>query len=183
MPVAGIAGDQQAALFGQACLTPGLGKNTYGTGSFVLHEHRRRAAAGAATGCSRRSPGGIGDRADYALEASVFVTGAAVQWLRDGLGMIATAAETEALAASLDSNDGVYFVPALTGLGSPHWDPYARGTIVGLTRGTGRAHLARAALEAIAYQTVDAVRGDGGGLGQAARGAARRRRRGRQRAG
>ncbi len=94
----------------------------------------------------------------YALEAAIFVTGAAVQWLRDGLGIIDEAAETEALAASLDSNDGVYFVPALTGLGSPHWDPYARGTIVGLTRGSGRAHLARAALEAIAYQTVDAVR-------------------------
>ena len=98
------------------------------------------------------------ERAAYALEASIFVTGAAVQWLRDGLGMIDEAAETEALAASLEGNDGVYFVPALTGLGSPHWDPYARGTIVGLTRGSGRAHLARAALEAIAYQTVDAVR-------------------------
>jgi glycerol kinase len=94
----------------------------------------------------------------YALEASIFVTGAAVQWLRDGLGIVEEAGETEGLAASLDSNDGVYFVPALTGLGSPHWDPYARGTIVGLTRGSGRAHLARAALEAIAYQTVDAVR-------------------------
>jgi glycerol kinase len=101
---------------------------------------------------------GVGDRVDYAVEASVFVTGAAVQWLRDGLGIIDTAGETEALARSLDTNDGVYFVPALTGLGSPHWDPYARGTIVGLTRGNGRAHLARAALESIAYQTVDAVR-------------------------
>ena len=101
---------------------------------------------------------GIGGRLSYALEAAIFVTGAAVQWLRDGLGVIGEAADTEVLARSLDSNDGVYFVPALTGLGSPHWDPYARGTIVGLTRGTGRAHLARAALEAIAYQTVDAVR-------------------------
>jgi glycerol kinase len=101
---------------------------------------------------------GIGSETVYALEAAVFVTGAAVQWLRDGLGIIDEAAESEALAASLESNDDVYFVPALTGLGSPHWDPYARGTIVGLTRGTGRAHLARAALEAIAYQTVDAVR-------------------------
>jgi glycerol kinase len=101
---------------------------------------------------------GLDDEVAYALEASIFVTGAAVQWLRDGLGIIEDARETEALAASLDSNDGVYFVPALTGLGSPHWDPYARGTIVGLTRGSGRAHLARAALEAIAYQTVDAVR-------------------------
>jgi glycerol kinase len=100
----------------------------------------------------------IGERATYALEAAIFVTGAAVQWLRDGLGVISQAAETEALAASLEGNDGVYFVPALTGLGSPHWDAYARGTIVGLTRGSGRAHLARATLEAIAYQTVDAVR-------------------------
>jgi glycerol kinase len=101
---------------------------------------------------------GVGSRVDYALEAAVFVTGAAVQWLRDGLGIVAEAAETEGMAASLQSNDDVYFVPALTGLGSPHWDPYARGLIVGLTRGTTRAHLARAALEAIAYQTVDAVR-------------------------
>jgi glycerol kinase len=101
---------------------------------------------------------GIGERVTYALEAAIFVTGAAVQWLRDGLGIIEEAGETEALAGSLDSNDGVYFVPALTGLGSPHWDPYARGTIVGLTRGSSRAHLARAALEAMAYQTVDAVR-------------------------
>jgi glycerol kinase len=157
VPVAGIAGDQQAALFGQACQQPGETKNTYGTGSFVLLN----------TGTEAPEPGqgllttvawGLGDRVDYALEAAVFVTGAAVQWLRDGLGIISEAAETEPLAASLDSNDDVYFVPALTGLGSPHWDPYARGTIVGLTRGTGRAHLARAALEAIAYQTVDAVR-------------------------
>ncbi|MEA2428760.1 MAG: glycerol kinase, partial [Thermoleophilaceae bacterium] len=101
---------------------------------------------------------GIGDRVDYAVEASIFVTGAAVQWLRDGLGIIEQASDTEAMAGSIDSNDGVYFVPALTGLGSPHWDPYARGTIVGLTRGNGRAHLARAALEAIAYQSVDAAR-------------------------
>jgi glycerol kinase len=101
---------------------------------------------------------GLGDEVDYALEASVFVTGAGVQWLRDGLGIVPEAAETERMAASLDSNDDVYFVPALTGLGSPHWDPYARGTIVGLTRGTTAAHLARAALEGIAYQTVDAVR-------------------------
>ena len=106
-------------------------------------------------------------RTTYALEAAIFVTGAAVQWLRDGLGIIAEAAETEALAGSLDSNDGVYFVPALTGLGSPHWDPYARGTIVGLTRGSGRAHLARAALEAIAYQTVDAVRAQEAASGEA----------------
>ncbi|MGH2980918.1 MAG: FGGY family carbohydrate kinase, partial [Solirubrobacterales bacterium] len=157
VPVAGIAGDQQAALYGQACQEPGLGKNTYGTGSFVLLN----------TGSEAPEPGegllttvawGLGGEVSYALEAAVFVTGAAVQWLRDGLGIIGDAAETEGLAASLESNDGVFFVPALTGLGSPHWDPSARGTIVGLTRGNGRAHLARAALEAIAYQTVDAVR-------------------------
>ncbi len=108
---------------------------------------------------------GIGDRVDYALESSMFVTGAGVQWLRDGLGIIEQAAETEELARSLEGNDGVYFVPALTGLGSPHWDPYARGTIVGLTRGSTRAHIARAALEAIAYQTVDAVRAQNTALG------------------
>jgi glycerol kinase len=157
VPVAGIAGDQQAALFGQACHHAGMAKNTYGTGSFVLLN----------TGTEAPDPGegllttvawGLQSETDYALEAAVFVTGAAVQWLRDQLGIIDAAGETEALAKSLDSNDGVYFVPALTGLGSPHWDPYARGTIVGLTRGAGRPHLARAALESIAYQTVDAVR-------------------------
>ncbi|HEX8646475.1 MAG TPA: glycerol kinase GlpK [Thermoleophilaceae bacterium] len=157
VPVAGIAGDQQAALYGQACNEVGLGKNTYGTGSFVL-QNAGTDAPPVREGVLNTIAWGVGDRVDYAVEASVFVTGAAVQWLRDGLGIIEAAAETEALAQSLDSNDGVYFVPALTGLGSPHWDPYARGTIVGLTRGTGRAHLARAALEAIAYQTVDAVR-------------------------
>jgi len=157
VPVAGVAGDQQAALFGQACVDPGMGKNTYGTGSFLLLN----------TGFTvpEPSPGllatvawGIGGSTAYALEASIFVTGAAVQWLRDGLGIIERAEDSETLAATLQGNDGVYFVPALTGLGSPHWDPYARGTIVGLTRGSGRAHLARAALEAIAYQTLDAVR-------------------------
>ena len=178
--VAGVAGDQQAALFGQACLRPGMAKNTYGTGSFVLLNAGPRAAAGAARGCSPPSPGGSARRSTYALEASIFVTGAAVQWLRDGLGIIDEAAETEALAASLDSNDGVYFVPALTGLGSPHWDPYARGTIVGLTRGSGRAHLARAALEAIAYQTVDAVRAQEAAAGERLDAAEGRRRRRRQ---
>jgi glycerol kinase len=156
VPVAGVAGDQQAALYGQACQEAGLGKNTYGTGSFVLENaggDRPRPADGLLTTIAW----GVQDRVDYALEAAIFVTGAAVQWLRDGLGIIKTADETEDLARSLDSNDGVYFVPALTGLGSPHWDPYARGTIVGLTRGSTRAHLARAALEAMAYQTVDAV--------------------------
>jgi glycerol kinase len=156
VPVAGIAGDQQAALFGQACHRAGLGKNTYGTGNFVLLNTGGEAPPTSA-GLITTVAWGIGGKTDYALEASIFVTGAAIQWLRDGLGIISSAAETEAMAASLDSNDGVYFVPALTGLGSPHWDPYARGTIVGLTRGSGREHLARAALEAIAYQSLDAV--------------------------
>jgi glycerol kinase len=162
VPIAGIAGDQQAALFGQACVDPGMGKNTYGTGSFVLVNAGALAPAAQpglvstlawAIGASDSEPART-----YALEASIFVTGAAVQWLRDGLGVIEHAQETEAIAASLQGNDGVYFVPALTGLGSPHWDPHARGTIVGLTRGSTRAHLVRATLEAIAYQTVDAVR-------------------------
>jgi glycerol kinase len=156
VPVAGIAGDQQAALYGQGCLDAGLGKNTYGTGSFVLLNSGAEPPL-APPGLLTTIAWGIGERTVYALEAAIFVTGAAVQWLRDGLGIIERADETEALAASLDSNDGVYFVPALTGLGSPHWDPYARGTLVGLTRGTTRAHLARATLEAMAYQTVDAV--------------------------
>ncbi|KKK86478.1 hypothetical protein LCGC14_2762840, partial [marine sediment metagenome] len=154
VPVAGMAGDQQAALFGQACHQPGLGKNTYGTGSFVLLNTGREPAP-VSPGLLTTIAWGLREQTHYALEASVFVTGAAVQWLRDGLGIISSAEETEAMAASLESNDGVYFVPALTGLGSPHWDPYARGTIVGLTRGSGREHLARAALEAIADQTVD----------------------------
>ena len=156
VPLAGIAGDQQAALFGQACVSEGLGKNTYGTGSFVLLNAGPRAPA-ASPGLLTTVAWGLPGRTDYALEASIFVTGAAVQWLRDGLGLIGAPEETEPMAASLGSNDGVYFVPALTGLGSPHWDPYARGTIVGITRGTRPEHLARAALEAIAYQTVDAV--------------------------
>ena len=155
-PIAGVAGDQQAALFGQGCVEVGLGKNTYGTGSFLLF-NLGGAAPEPADGLLGTIAWGIDDRLTYALEASIFVTGAAVQWLRDGIGVIEDAAETAALAASLSSNDGVYFVPALTGLGSPHWDPYARGTIVGLTRGSTRAHLARATLESIAYQTADAV--------------------------
>jgi glycerol kinase len=165
VPVAGIAGDQQAALFGQACHHAGMAKNTYGTGSFVL----LNAGADAPEPCEgilTTVAWGLESGTDYALEAAVFVTGAAVQWLRDELGIIDEAGETEALATGLDSNDGVYFVPALTGLGSPHWDPYARGTIVGLTRGTGRAQLARAALEAIAYQTVDAVRAEEAACGE-----------------
>jgi glycerol kinase len=169
VPIAGVAGDQQAALFGQACVDPGMGKNTYGTGSFALMNTGFVApepssgllgtvawGIGASSGDGPASAGAVS--LTYALEASIFVTGAAVQWLRDGLGIIERASDTEALAASLEGNDGVYFVPALTGLGSPHWDPNARGTIVGLTRGTGTAHLVRATLEAIAYQTVDALR-------------------------
>jgi glycerol kinase len=182
VPVAGIAGDQQAALFGQACRRPGTAKNTYGTGSFVLL-NTGPEPPGPVRGllttiaCTldvgrRDSKSSISRLSvpsaeiSYALEASIFVTGAAVQWLRDGLGLIERAEESEALAASLEGNDGVYFVPALTGLGSPHWDPYARGTIVGLTRGSGRAHLARAALEAIAFQTVDAVRAEEAAAGE-----------------
>jgi glycerol kinase len=157
VPVAGIAGDQQAALYGQACNEPGMGKNTYGTGSFVL-QNAGPDLPPVHEGVLNSVAWGVAGRVDYCVEASVFVTGAAVQWLRDGLGVIEQASDTEELARSLDGNDGVYFVPALTGLGSPHWDPYARGTIVGLTRGNGPAHLARAALEAIAYQSVDAVR-------------------------
>jgi glycerol kinase len=157
VPVAGIAGDQQAALYGQACHEAGLGKNTYGTGSFVL-QNAGSDMPEPAEGLLTTLAWGVGERVDYALEAAIFVTGAAVQWLRDQLKIIRTADETEELARSLDSNDGVYLVPAFTGLGSPHWDPYARGTLVGLTRGSGRAHLARAALEAMAYQAVDAVR-------------------------
>ena len=166
VPVAGIGGDQQAALFGQACHAPGDAKNTYGTGSFVLLNAGTEVPE-PAEGLLTTVAWGLDGEVDYALEAAVFVTGAAVQWLRDGIGTIEDAAETEALAAGLDSNDGVYFVPALTGLGSPWWDPYARGAIVGLTRGTGRAHLARAALEAIAYQTLDAVRAQERAAGKA----------------
>jgi glycerol kinase len=158
IPISGIAGDQQAALFGQACFTPGMTKNTYGTGSFVLMNVGDMApdpVEGLLT-----SVAWVLERpavTAYALEGAIFVTGAAVQWLRDGLGIIADAAETGPLAASIDDNEGVYLVPAFTGLGSPWWDPYARGTIVGLTRGAGRAHLARAVVEAMAYQTRDVV--------------------------
>jgi glycerol kinase len=157
IPVAGIAGDQQAALFGQTCYAKGLAKNTYGTGSFVLM-HTGNEPIRSQEKLLTTIAWGIGDEpVEYALEGAIFITGAAVQWLRDGLGIITQAAETEALARSLASNDGVYFVPALVGLGAPHWDPYARGTLLGLTRGTTVAHLARAALESICYQTRDVV--------------------------
>jgi glycerol kinase len=157
IPVAGIAGDQQAALFGQACYEEGLAKNTYGTGSFVLMNTGTEGVP-SKEGLLTTIAWGIGDEpVEYALEGAIFITGAAVQWLRDGLGIIKDAAETEELAKSIEANDGVYFVPALVGLGAPHWDSYARGTIVGITRGNTRAHLARAALESMAYQTRDVV--------------------------
>ncbi|MDQ3917856.1 MAG: glycerol kinase GlpK [Acidobacteriota bacterium] len=157
LPVAGVAGDQQAALFGQACYAEGSVKNTYGTGSFLLMNTGRGAVPSREGLLTTVAWQVEGEAAEYALEGSIFITGAAVQWLRDGLGVISRADETEALAASLDSNEGVYFVPALAGLGAPHWDAYARGAIVGLTRGTTRAHLARAALESMCYQTRDVV--------------------------
>jgi glycerol kinase len=156
LPIAGIAGDQQAALFGQACYEPGNAKNTYGTGCFALLNTGAEpivSGHGLLTTVAWR----IGGRATYALEGSVFIAGAAVQWLRDGLGVVARAAETQALAESIEDTGGVYFVPAFVGLGAPYWDPYARGTIVGLTRGTTRAHLVRATLEAIAYQSRDVL--------------------------
>jgi glycerol kinase len=157
VPIAGVAGDQQAALFGEVAFDKGLTKNTYGTGSFALMNTGPEPIM-SKNALLTTIAWGIGDQpVEYALEGAIFITGAAVQWLRDGLGIIKDAAETEELARSLDSNDDVYFVPALVGLGAPHWDSYARGTIVGLTRGTTRAHLARAALESMCYQTRDAV--------------------------
>ncbi|HAF09542.1 MAG TPA: glycerol kinase [Chloroflexi bacterium] len=179
IPIAGLAGDQQAALFGQTCFAAGEAKNTYGTGCFLLANTGERP---------RISDGGllatiawdIGAGLRYAMEGSAFVTGAAVQWLRDGLGIIRDAAETEALARSVPSGDGLYLVPAFTGLGAPHWDMYARGLLIGIERGTTRAHLARATLESIAFQTRDLVeamraagqpievlRADGGGTANA----------------
>jgi len=156
-PITGILGDQQAALFGQGCWTPGMSKNTYGTGSFLLLNTGDEAATsnnGLLTSVGWR----LGGADTYVLEGSIFVTGAAVQWLRDGLGIIASADETDALARELpDGNEGVYLVPAFVGLGAPHWDPYARAAIVGMTRGTGRGHFARAAIEAMAYQSADVV--------------------------
>ena len=157
VPIAGIAGDQQAALFGQACLEPGLAKNTYGTGCFLLLNTGRTAVTSKnhllSTVAWRRD-----GTTDYALEGSVFIAGAVVQWLRDGLKIIRSAAEVEALAASVPDNGGVYLVPAFAGLGAPHWDAYARGAILGLTRGATGAHLARAALEAIAFQSAEVLR-------------------------
>lgn len=156
LPVAGIAGDQQAALFGQACFAAGQSKCTYGTGSFVLVNTGRQPVR-SGHGLLTTVAWDLGDGPAYALEGAVFVTGAAVQWLRDGLGLIGSAAEIEGLAATVPDAGGVVFVPALTGLGAPHWDPTARGLIAGLTRGTTRAQLARATLEAIAYEVRDVV--------------------------
>jgi glycerol kinase len=156
VPVSGIAGDQQAALFGQACVEPGLTKNTYGTGSFVLTNVGTVLPA-PAEGLLTTVAWALGDTVTYAMEGAIFVTGAAVQWLRDGLEIIADASETGPLAASVPDSGGVFVVPAFTGLGSPWWDAYARGTVVGITRGTTRAHLARAVVEAMAFQTADVV--------------------------
>jgi glycerol kinase len=155
-PIAGVAGDQQAALFGQACTTDGMAKNTYGTGSFVLMQtggERVASSTGMLTTVAWRRDGKL----SYALEGAIFITGAALQWLRDGLGIIASAAEAGPLAASVTDSGGVFLVPAFVGLGAPHWDPYARGTIVGLTRGSDKTHLVRAAVESMAYQTRDVV--------------------------
>jgi glycerol kinase len=154
VPIAGIAGDQQSALFGQMCRTPGMSKNTYGTGCFLLQN------VGTSPIASRQQlvstvAWQIGGRTEYALEGSVFIGGAVVQWIRDGLGLVRTAADIEPLALSVADNGGVYLVPAFAGLGAPHWDPYARGTIVGITRGTTAGHIARAAVESIAYQVAD----------------------------
>ncbi len=163
-PIAGVAGDQQAALFGQACTTDGMAKNTYGTGSFVLMQTGPRRVAsrsGMLTTVAWRRAGKL----SFALEGAIFVTGAALQWLRDGLGIIAQASDAGPVASSVPDAGGVFLVPAFVGLGAPYWDPYARGTIVGLTRGTGRAHIVRAAVEAMAYQTrdvVEAMEGDTG---------------------
>ncbi len=156
IPVGGIAGDQQSALFGQACYSPGMTKNTYGTGSFLLMNTGEKAVA-SKKGLLTTIAWGINDKVEYALEGSIFITGAAVQWLRDGLGVIEKSSDLEALAAQVESNEGVYLVPAFAGLGAPYWDPYARGLLVGITGGTSKAHLARAVMEAMAYQTRDVL--------------------------
>jgi len=156
VPVAGVAGDQQAALFGQTCFDPGSIKNTYGTGCFILMNTGDEARP-SPSGLLTTIAWGIGGQIEYALEGSIFVAGAAIQWLRDELGFIGDAAESEALARSVDDTGGVYLVPAFTGLGAPYWDAEARGTLVGLTRGSGRAHITRAALESIAYQSRDVI--------------------------
>ena len=154
VPISGIAGDQQAALFGQMCTEPGMVKNTYGTGCFLLMNSGEKPIL-SQNNLITTVAWKIGDRVNYALEGSIFVGGSVVQWLRDGLGVINSSSEVEALASQVPDTNGVYFVPALTGLGAPWWDQYARGTIIGISRGTTTAHIARAALEGIAYQTMD----------------------------
>ncbi len=156
IPIAGIAGDQQAALFGQVCTRPGMVKNTYGTGCFMLMNTGTEPVA-SRNNLLTTVAWKIGGQLHYALEGSIFIAGAVVQWLRDGLGLIGSSAEVEALARQVEDNGGVYLVPAFVGLGAPHWDAYARGAVVGLTRGSTKAHLARAALESIAYQTADVI--------------------------
>ncbi len=157
-PIAGIAGDQQAALFGQACFTPGMAKNTYGTGCFMMLNTGNEPVA-SQQGLLTTIGWQIGDEVTYALEGSVFIAGALMQWLRDGLGLFSDASETEAMALSVEDSGGVFIVPAFVGLGAPHWDPYARGTIVGLTRDSNRNHLVRAGLEAIAFQSAEILQG------------------------
>ncbi len=157
IPIAGIAGDQQASLFGQACFHPGMAKNTYGTGCFLLIHTGDRPVSSQAGLLTTIAASPVAGRAEYALEGSIFVAGAAIQWLRDGLQVITDSAESETVAASVPDTGGVYFVPAFVGLGAPHWDMYARGTVLGLTRGSTRAHLVRAALEAIAYQSREVL--------------------------
>jgi glycerol kinase len=157
IPIAGIAGDQQAALFGQACTQPGMVKNTYGTGCFMLMNTSTKPMA-SKNNLLTTVAWRIGNRTEFALEGSIFIAGAVVQWLRDGLGIIQSSSEVEALAAQVTDPDGVYLVPAFAGLGAPHWDPYARGLVAGVTRGTTAAHLARAALEGIAFQVADVLR-------------------------
>lgn len=156
VPIAGIAGDQQAALFGQMCTEPGAVKNTYGTGCFLLMNSGEKPIT-SSNNLLTTIAWKIGDKVCYALEGSIFVAGSVVQWLRDGLGIIKSSSEVEALASSVPDNGGVYFVPALTGLGAPYWDQYAKGSIYGISRGTTTAHIARAALEGIAFQTMDIV--------------------------
>ncbi len=156
IPIAGVAGDQQAALFGQACYSPGAAKNTYGTGCFLLM-NTGETPVQSKNGLLTTIAWGLDNKITYALEGSVFVAGAAIQWLRDELKMISSAAETEELCCSVDDTCGVYLVPAFTGLGAPYWDPYARGLLTGLTRGANRAHIVRAAVESMAYQTYDVL--------------------------
>ena len=156
VPIAGIAGDQQAALFGQMCTEPGAVKNTYGTGCFLLMNSGEKPIT-SSNNLLTTIAWKIGDKVNYALEGSIFVAGSVVQWLRDGLGIIKSSSEVEELAASVEDNGGVYFVPALTGLGAPYWDQYAKGCLYGISRGTTAAHIARAALEGIAFQTMDIV--------------------------